>query len=267
MGRASQSKYTALFLGVVMVASACTSASTNDAAADELLFAEENDARLSAGCDSLVDKVIEAGGVLDNEDPADLMTVWISGAPLVKLPSTKYLSILAELDSAESKSDNAELLDQIVALEREIDDLTYEACGTPVYSAAAAISTSATAPLTLPCFTFQPDRGTSNDLLYGPVDCETGQQLFLHSDGEWREIDEAEVVLTTTVPATTTSRVTRPEPSTTAPTTAPPPTTAPTTASPTTLDPNLPPPTNEDGSPMETTSTVPETTTTTVAAM
>ncbi len=224
----------------------------------DLAFAEESASGLTAGCDKLVSTIIRTGGLFEDEDQAELMDVWMAAAPLTKPPATKYLEIVSAVQGSESKGELIQAEESAVDLLREIDDLTYQACGTPAYSAAIALNVVAAHPLYLPCFTYQPNREASHDLLYGPVDCGTGQSLYLHSDGEW--YTEIEPPPTTMAPpAPTTTRVTRPDPPTTKRTTTLPPTSAPAS---TTVDPDLPPPTNEDGSVIIT--VPPETTTTTL---
>ena len=247
---------------MLLLGSACSGSSSSDASdaaeGGDLAFAEESASGLPAGCDNMVSTIIRTGGLLQDEDQAELMAVWIAAAPLTKPPATKYLEIVTAVEGSDSRDDLIQAEDSAVDLLREIDDLTYQACGTPAYSAAIALNVVEAHPLYLPCFTYQPSREARYDLLYGAVDCGTGQSLYLHSDGEWyTEIEPPPT--TTSPPAPTTSRVTRPDPPTTKRTTTLPPTSPP---PPTTLDPNLPPPTNEDGSVI--TTVPPETTTTTL---
>ncbi len=243
----------------MLLGSACSgSDSGGEARAGDLAFAEESDSGLSAGCEKMVSTIIRTGGLFQDEDQAELMAVWIAAAPLTSPPASKYLELVTSVEGADSKGEVKQAEDSAVDLLREIDDLTYQACGTPAYSAALALSEVAAHPLYLPCFTYQPARETKFDLLYGAVDCGTGQSLHLRSDGEWSS--EVEPPPTTVAPpAPSTSRVTRPDPTTTKRTSTLPPTSPP---PPTTLDPDLPPPTNEDGSVI--TTVVPETTTTTI---
>ena len=262
MGSIGRLKISGVATALLLFGSACSGSGSGDTNAEtesgDLAFAEESASGLPAGCDKMVSTIIRTGGLFHDEDQAELMDVWIAAAPLTKPPATKYLEIVTAVEGSDSKNELSQAEASAVDLLREIDDLTYQACGTPAYSAAMALSVVEAHPLSLPCFTYQPSRDASYDLLYGAVDCGTGQSLYLHSDGEW--YTEIEPPPTTTAPpAPTTSRVTRPEPSIPKPTTTLPPTSA---APSTTLDPAIPPPTNEDGSVI--TTLPPETTTTTL---
>lgn len=254
---------------LVFLIPACSQA--NDAAdlsGQELPFADAAGEAIERNCAAAEAKILSIGGQLEDEDAASLVDIWIAAAPLATRPGNIYLELLEQAAVAEQgdspKSDVVSVLDGTIEFLREIDDVTYESCGLPVYSAAAAVATTDVPPAEMPCFTHQPDQAAVNDLLYGPVDCATGAGLFLHSDGQWHdEVEPAPVASTTTIPAPTTSRVTRTLPPTTLPqTTQAPQTTVPTSK----LGPDgseIPPVTDENGEVVE----PPSTTTTTIASI
>lgn len=259
-----------IVLGTIAVlAASCSGPTAPPESADAgLAFSDAGSTQITENCDAVEDKILTSGGHLADEDQRELIDLWVAAAPLATRPGQIYLELVEQAEQAgtdptSSKSDVVGALDTTIEYLREIDDVTYEACGIPVYSAAAAVSTRDTAPASLPCFTFQPDHAESDDLLYGTVDCSSGAEVFLHGDGQWRDIEEAPPApVTTTTPPPSTTRVTRTLP----PTTATPATQAPvpTTSAPTAGgDPasDAPPVTNELGEIVEesTTTTLPPT--------
>lgn len=228
----SVSRSISISVGLVIAVTSCSQAATTQANLSDEVLAYTDVTTDVSGCDSVSDLLLSELNILDTDAKADLLEAVssISGDAVALLANLSAVETQAqELGTVTeiAKDKGSVEADQTSAVQQELDDLTSELCGFPVWSAAYVLRDGEILPASLPCFVYRPT-GLDGPQ-YVATDCADGQAVYLHSDGHWDvELEASAETTTTWTPPTTVVKVTRPDPTTTIATIAP--TTVPTTA-------------------------------------